>query len=57
MVPIQVMGQVVLVYVTKDLSNNELQEHFVRAMEREDYEYCQALIAEADSRDIKLNMT
>ena len=51
---INVEGFLVTVIVTDDLTDEELAEHFVTALNKEEYEYCDALRAEAARRNIKL---
>lgn len=50
---IDVEGHPVVMYIVDDLDDNTLAEHFVGALNREDYEYCEALAAEASSRGIE----
>lgn len=51
---IDVEGYQVIVYIVDDLDNNMLAEHFVQALNREDFDYCAALAAEAESRGVQL---
>ncbi len=47
-------GVLVTMYVLKDLTNTELAMALTYYTEREDYEYCAALVAEAELRGITL---
>lgn len=51
---VEVAGTQVVITITDDLSDELLQQHFDKALDEEDYEYCQALRAEADKRNYKL---
>lgn len=53
---INVEGLAVTVYVTDDLTDEELAEHFCTALNKENYEYCEALAAEAAHRSIELKI-
>lgn len=53
---ITVDGHPVIVYVVDDLDDELLNEHFNLALDREDYEYCEALQAEAMSRNLKIKV-
>ena len=46
----------VLFPVTDDLTDKELQRHFTAAIESEDYDYADAIKAEAESRHITLKV-
>lgn len=48
-------GQPIVLAVFSDMSNQELAAALAHFMEREDFEYCEALIGEADLRGITLN--
>lgn len=47
-------GHPLLVYETSDLSDSELLQFYRTAIEGENYEYCAALEAEANSRGLTL---
>lgn len=47
-------GYQILMLVVDDLTNEELRKALEYFVEREDWEYCAALKAEADLRSIKL---
>lgn len=49
-------GHVIYVPYVDDLTDTELQQAMEHWLECEDYEYCQHLSAEADRRNLKLNM-
>lgn len=53
---IDVDGNLVLVHVVEDLDDGLLREHFAMAIEREDFEYCEALKVEARLRRIKITV-
>lgn len=53
---IEMDGHSIVVYVVDDLENEQLAEHFVQALNREDYEYAEALSAEALSRGIEFKI-
>lgn len=44
----------VLIWVTSDIGDEELATFFKIAVDQENYEYAQALMAEAESRGLKL---
>lgn len=52
----EVAGTYMLMYVFSDLSNEELQYQLNHFLDKEDYEYCDALKAEAQLRGIKLRV-
>jgi hypothetical protein len=47
-------GHVIYIPYVEDLSDEELQLSYDRYVDSEDYEYCQALAAEANKRNLKL---
>ena len=49
-------GAIVIMYVFEDMTNQELAESLAYFTEREDFEYCEALVAEAELRGIKLTI-
>lgn len=51
---INVLDQPVLVHVTEDLSEEELVKFFGFALQAENWEYCEALEAEANKRNFTL---
>lgn len=48
-------GHKIIVYITNDLNEFELQYHYEKAVLKQDYDYMQAVVSEAKSRNIKLN--
>lgn len=50
----EVAGSYILMYVFSDLTDAELQEQLRYFLIKEDYEYCEAIKAEAQLRGIKL---
>lgn len=50
----EVAGTYILMYVFSDLDDHELQQQLDHYLSKEDYEYCEALKAEASLRGIKL---
>ena len=53
---IDVDGHPVIMYIVNDLDDDLLGEHFCQALEREDYEYCEAIQAEATARHLLLKI-
>lgn len=50
----EIGGSQVLMYVVEDLTDEEIQDQFIYYLDKEDYEYCDALKAEAKVRGFKL---
>jgi hypothetical protein len=50
----EIGDQHVLMYVVEDLTDEEIRLQFAHFLDKEDYEYCDALKAEARARNIKL---
>lgn len=51
---VDLWGAVTLIYVTGDLSEKDVVEFYRRALQDENYEYCEALEAEANKRGFTL---
>lgn len=51
---ITINDQPVIIYVTDDLSERELVEFFRNALDADNWEYCEALEAEANGRGFTL---
>lgn len=49
-------GYLITMYVVNDLTDAELAKALAYWTDREDYDYCSALKAEADLRNIKLTI-
>lgn len=48
-------GVTLILPVVEDLDDEYIKLHFEKALEDEDYEYCEVLSAEAKMRDLVLN--
>lgn len=50
----EVLGHVITYYITEDLTDEELKQHFSRAISDQDFEYAQAVSAEAWKRGFSI---
>lgn len=53
----EIAGSYMLMYVFSDLTDLDLQMQLDYYIEKEDFEYCEALKAEASLRGLKLKVT
>lgn len=53
---IEVDGHQIMIYVVDDLDDELLQEHFKMALDKEDFEYFEAIRAEAMHRNLRLKV-